>query len=129
MKRQLKFPLKFEKGIRYVTNKRTTTEARKAFEKFYLLKIRELQIAKWGVVNEQLVQKRLAENIAGFQQSGFDQESAEWLRREYVKMPRRAPRKKVKKEFDANGIPKVTKTPLEPELSALLALTKLTKSD
>ena len=33
MKRPLKFPLKFEKGIRLVTRKRTATEAMLAFKK------------------------------------------------------------------------------------------------
>jgi hypothetical protein len=34
MKRPLKFPLKFEKGIREITRKRTTKEALKAFKDF-----------------------------------------------------------------------------------------------
>ena len=127
MKRPLKFPLKFEKGIRFITGKRTATEARKAFKDFYLFKLRHFQKARWGAVDEQLAQKRLAENIEGFQEKGFEKAVCEGLKRDYQQLPRRAPRKRVKKEVDANGIPKVTKTPLGPQLSALLKGAKVTK--
>jgi hypothetical protein len=83
MKRPLKFPLKFEKGIRFITGKRTTTEAKKAFKDFYLFKLRQFQIAKWSVVDEELAQKRLAENIESFQEKGFDKADCEGLKRDY----------------------------------------------
>jgi hypothetical protein len=129
MKCPLKFPLKFEKGIREITRKRTTKEALKAFEVFYLSKIREFQVAKWGRVNEALAQELLRENIEGFREKGFDQIFFERYCYDYEKMPRRGRRKRVKKEFDANGIPKVTKRPLDKELSALFGYLKLTKTD
>ena len=129
MKRPLKFPLKFEKGIREIARKHTTKEALKAFKIFYLSKLRELQGARWGKVNEALAQEQLRENIEKFREKGFDQEFFELLQREYIQMPRTAPRKKVKKEFDANGVPKVTKTPLDPQVSALLGYLKVTESD
>jgi hypothetical protein len=129
MKRPLKFPLKFEKGIREITRKRTTKEAVKAFEVFYLFKVREGQVVKWGRVDEALAQKLLRENMEGFREKGFEEEWwFEMARCDYAKMKRRVPRKKVKKEFDANGVPKVTKTPLDPQVSALLGYVKVTKS-
>jgi hypothetical protein len=130
MKRPLKFPLKFEKGIREITRKRTTKEALKAFKDFYVFKVREGQVSKWGRVDEALAQELLRENIEGFREKGFEEEEFfETMRRDYAAMSRRAPRKKVKKEFDANRIPKVTKTPLDPRLSALFGYLKVTKSD
>jgi hypothetical protein len=128
MKRPLKFPLKFDKGIRLITRKRTTREAMKQFKSFYLFEIREFQIAKWGKMNEALARKRLEENIEGFRESGFDQEWFERLCRDYEAMPRRARRKKVKIKFDANDVPKMTKTALDPPLSALFGYVKVTKS-
>jgi len=128
MKRPLKSPVKFEKGIRYATRQRTTKQAEKQFDFLYLSIIREFQIANRGNVNEALAQQRLRENKEGFREKGFELEFLESLRREYDKLPRRAPRKKIKIKFDANGIPKVTKTPLDPRVSALLALAKVTKS-
>jgi hypothetical protein len=56
------------------------------------------------------------------QEMGF-----EFLRGEYAKMPRRAPRKKVKMKFDANGIPKVIKTTHAAEDLALIAYIKMTE--
>jgi hypothetical protein len=130
MKRPLKFPLKFEKGIREITNKDTTKEALKAFTVLLLSELRGIQVAKFGRFDEALLQKQLRENIERFREKGFEEEWLfERLRREYIKLPRRAPRKRVKKEFDANGVPKVTKTPLDAQLSAFLGYLKVTRSD
>ncbi len=130
MRRPLKFPLKFEKGIRGrdgITRKRTTKEALKAFESFLLIKLRERCQRKFGRIDESWVQRELREALEMLRQEGFTRERFEFLRDEY-QTGRRAPRKRVKKEFDANGIPKVTKTPLDPKLSALFGYLKVTKS-
>src|SRR5262245_6157698 len=114
MKRPLKFPLKYEKGIRLITRKDTTKEAEKAFTVFYLFKIRELQIAKYGRSDEALVQKLAKENVEylrGLGQGAFDEAFFNCCKYDYAQMPRRAPRKRVKKEFDAKGLPKMPKTP------------------
>jgi len=112
MKRPLKFPLKYEKGIRLITRKDTTKEAEKAFEEFYLFQIRELQIAKYGKSNEALVQKVAKENVEYLRgQGAFDEAFFNQCKYHYAQMPRRAPRKRVKKEFDAKGLPKMPKTP------------------
>ena len=128
MKRPLRFPLKFEKGIREVTGQRTTTPAMKAFGELLSSKIRDLEKYNRGSVNEERVQEKLRETLEVLRERGFDQSYFEMMRREYLKLPRRAPRKRVKKEFDANDVPKVTKTPLDPRLSALLGYLKVTKS-
>jgi hypothetical protein len=129
MKRQLKFPLKFEKGIREITGKRTTKEALKQFKILLLSELHGIERGKFGRVDEARLQERLRETLEWFRKTGFDKGWVEKLRREYIKLPSRKPRKKAKIKFDANGIPKVTKTPLDTELSALLGYLKVTKSD
>jgi len=129
MKRPLKFPLKFERGIKEITRKRTTKEALKAFKSFVLEKLLAKQKRKFGNTNKTIAQQELHEALEVLQEEGFTQSRFESLRSEYVKMPRRAPRKKVRIKFDANGCPKVTKTPLDPQLSALFGYLKVTKSD
>lgn len=129
MKRPLKFPLKFEKGIREITNKDTTKEALKAFKFLLLSELHGIQLGKFGRVDEALLQQDLQRTIEGFREIGFDKEWCEGLRRKYIELPRRKPRKKAKIKFDANGCPKVTKTPLDPQLSALFGYLKVTKSD
>jgi hypothetical protein len=99
MKRPLKFPLKFEKGIREITRKRTTKEAMKAFNIFYLSQLRESQVRKYGKVNEALAQADLQETFQVLREKGFEQGFFEMARCDYEKMPRRARRKKVKKNL------------------------------
>jgi hypothetical protein len=129
MKRPLKFPLKFEKGIRIVTRKRTATEAMPAFKKFYAWSVRQMQKAKWGAVNESLVDERVRENIEGLRKTGFDKDFLELCRHDYSTMSRRAPRKKIKRAVDANKIPKVTKTPLDRRISPLIAWEKRRRAE
>ena len=111
MKRPLRFPLKFEKGIREITNKDTTKEALKPFEVLLLSELRAIQVGKFGRVDEALLREQLRENIEYFRANGFSKEWFERLRHAYTAVPRRAPRKRVKKEFDAKGLPKMPKTP------------------
>jgi hypothetical protein len=124
MTRPLKFPLKYEKGIRYVAPKGTTNEAEKPFREMLAFRIGHLQMAKRGKADEKLVQKKVEEIIDDLKENGFDQPFFEMCCHDYAAMPRRALRKKVKKEFDANQIPKVTKTPLDEKTSALFATVK-----
>jgi hypothetical protein len=127
MKRPTKFPLKFEKGIIGITRKHTIKEALKAFESFLLEKKRERCRRKHGRIDESWVQRELRESLEMFRQEGFARDGFEFLRGEYAKMPRRAPRKKVKMKFDANGIPKVIKTTHAAEDLALIAYIKMTE--
>jgi hypothetical protein len=83
---------------------------------------------KHGNTDEAIPQEELQEAIEVLREKGFDQNRFEFLRNEYAKMPRRKPRKKMKIKVDEFGCPKVTKTPLEPQLSARFAYIKLTKS-
>jgi|SRR4029453_16529112 hypothetical protein len=129
MKRPLKFPLKFSKGIIFVTGKRTEREAMKPFKDFYFEMILQYQKAR-GVVNEALARKQLKENIEAFRENGFDdQQFLERMRADFINRPRRAPRKKIKRAVDANKIPKVTKTPLDPQISALFAWEKRRRAE
>jgi hypothetical protein len=129
MKRPLKFPLKFSKGIIFVTGKHTETEAMKPFKDFYLEKILEFQKAR-GIVNEGMARKQLEENIEAFRKNGFDdQQFLERMRADFISRPRHAPRKKIKRAVDANKIPKVTKRPLDPQISALLAWEKRRRAE
>ncbi len=75
---------------------------------------------KFGNTNETLARQELQEAIEVLEEKGFDQNSFEFFRSEYAKLPRRAPRKKVKINFDANKLPKVTKRPLDHLESAAL---------
>ena len=125
MKRPLKFPVKYDKAIIGITRKRTVKEADKAFRAFYVFQIHKFQIAKWGNANEERVQQIVEENIEHLRTVGFDEGFYHNCQHDYAAMPRRAPRKKVKKEFDANEVPKVTKTPLDSQISALLGYIKL----
>jgi hypothetical protein len=129
MKRTLKFPLKFEEGIRNITRKRTTKQALKAFEKFYLSKLLHFQMVRFGNTDEAIAREELRDIIEALREKGFEQDDCEWLKRGYQERPRHRPRKKVKIKFDANGIPKVTKTPLEPQLSARFAYLRRTSGD
>lgn len=115
MKRPKKFPVKYEKGIRYVTRKDTTKEAEKAFETFCAYQIRQMLVARYGRSDEELVKKQVRENIDHLKAEGFvDDEYLHFLdlcRNAYISMPRRKPRKKPKKEFDEKGVPKMANTP------------------
>ena len=111
MKPSKKYPCKFEKGIRVITRKDTTKEALKPFEDLLLSDRRGFQVAKFGRFDETLAQKEARELIEYFRANGFLEHELEHLRYAYAKLPRRAPRKKVKKEFDAKGLPKMPKTP------------------
>jgi hypothetical protein len=127
MKRPLKFPLKYEKGIRLITRKGTAKEAEKAFRDLYIFEIRNLQIRKWGKANEERVQEIVKENIEHLRTVGFDEVFYFRCQDDYAQMPRRAPRKKMRKSLDAFGIPKLTKKPLDTQVSATLAGIKLVK--
>jgi hypothetical protein len=120
MKRPLKSPVPFEKGKRLITNKRTKKQADKAFNSYYAW--------LWENISESQ-QSVLEKEIESARKTGWSYDSIRLHRRKYVQMPRRAPRKKSKKEFDANDVPKMTKTPLDPKLSALFGYLKVTKSD
>ena len=112
---KLKFPLKFERGIIKITRKRWVKEAEKAFNSYYAWLWENIQ--EWA-------RPVLEKDIESAHKVGWSYDSFRRHLKRYAQMPRRAPRKKVKKEFDANGLPKVTKTPLGPQESALLAAVK-----
>jgi hypothetical protein len=115
MKRPLKFPLKFEKGIRLITRKQTATKAEKAFNSYY----------SWLLENiYEHARPELEKEIESARKAGWSDYSIRLHRRKYVQMPRRKPRKKVKKEFDAKGLPKVGKTPLDPRTAEFLGALK-----
>jgi hypothetical protein len=120
MKRPLKFPVSFEKGKRLITNKRANTQADKAFNSYYAW--------LWENIYEH-ARPVLEKEIESARKAGWSYDSIRLHRRKYVQMPRRSPRKKPKKDVDANGLPKVTNRPLEAELSALLGYLKVTNSD
>ena len=111
MKRPLKFPLKYEKAIRLITRKGTAKEAERPFKEMLVSQSRSLQIAKRRRTDERLVQERVEELVQHLRKEGFDEIFFELCCSDYAAMPRRAPRKKVKKEFDAKGLPKMPKTP------------------
>jgi len=126
-KRPKKFPVKYEQGIRYITGKRTTKEAEKPFRECLMYDIRRRQPYRSAKLEERIA-RIFNEVIENFRVNGFtDDGLINWLdrlRNCYMQMPRHKPRKKVKKEFDANDVPKVTKKPLGPQESALLAAVK-----
>ena len=128
MKRPRKFPLKFEKAIIGITRKRTVKEAEKAFGDFYTFQVRQMQVARFGRSDDNRVHEIVAENIESLRTTGVDEGFYNRCRHDYAQMPRRSPRKKPKKVFDANGIPEVTKTPIDPRVSALLGYIKLRNS-
>jgi hypothetical protein len=114
MRRPLKFPLKYEKGIRLITRKGTAKEAEKPFREFLAHKIRETEVARGryrAAALDTIVAQFVEETIEVLQEKGFDEDYLEMCRRGYAEMPRRAPRKRPKKEFDAKGLPKMPKTP------------------
>jgi len=108
-----------EKGKRLITNKRSNKPADKAFNS-YLVWLRE------NISESQ--QSVLEKEIESARKTGWSQDQIRLHRKKYLQMPRTSPRKKPKQEFDANGIPKVTNTPLDDKLSALLGYLKVTKT-
>jgi len=98
-KRPKKFPVRYENGIRYITQKDTTKEAEKAFESFLPWLTRQRQIARFGRFDEELVKKWVREDIDHVKDKGFDEDKLDALHDAYPNMPRRAPRKKVKKNL------------------------------
>jgi hypothetical protein len=119
MKRPLKFPVSFDKGKRLITNKRTKKQADKAFKAYYAW--------LWENISESQ-RSILEKDIESARKAGWRHYYITLHRKKYVQMPRRFPRKKPKKKFDANKIPKVTKTPLDDQLSALFGYLKVTKT-
>src|SRR5215467_3353419 len=122
MRRPLKSPVKYEKGVIYVTPSscNTAKKADKAFREFYAWQVRHYEIARHGKADEKWVREVVEKNIAAFKENGFDLEDLEMYRRAYAELPRRGPRrKKVKKKLDANGLPIVGKTSLDNKVSAL----------
>jgi hypothetical protein len=111
MKRPLKFPLKYEKAIRLITRKGTAKEAERPFKGMLVSQFRYFQTAKWRRTDERLVQEKVEELVQHLKEEGFDQIFFERCCGDYAAMPRRAPRERVKKEFDAKGLPKMPKTP------------------
>jgi hypothetical protein len=101
----------------------------KPFKDFYLEKILEFQKAR-GIVNEGIARKQTEESIEAFRKNGFDnQQFLERMRADFISRPRHAPRKKIKRAVDANKILKVTKRPLDPQISALLAWEKRRRAE
>jgi hypothetical protein len=129
-KRPKKFPVKYENGTIYVTQKGTAKKAEKPFRECLMYDIWKTQWSKGyrGVKLEERVARIFNEVIEDLRVNGFTDDAViNWLdhlRNCYVKMPRRAPRKKVKKEFDAKGLPKVGKTPLDEPTAEFLAALK-----
>jgi hypothetical protein len=121
----MKFPLKYGKGIIGITRKRTVKKAEKAFQEFSVYQFRHFEIARHGAADEARIKEKVKEYIDHLREFGFDEAHFHLCQHDYARMPRRAPRRKVKKEFDANGVPKVTKTPLDSQVSALLGYIKL----
>jgi hypothetical protein len=99
MKRPLKFPLKYEKAIRLITRKGTAKEAERPFKEMLVSQFRHFQIAKRGRADERMLQEKVEELVQHLKEKGFDQSFFEICCRDYAAMPRRAPRKKVKKNL------------------------------
>jgi len=126
----LKFPLKYEKGKRFITRKDSTKEAVRPFDALcndlYGSKFRQYYLGKFPNSDEKviqkLVQKRVEEMKQIFREKGFDQQDYEQCCNHYDQMKGRAPRKKVRKRLDAMSLPKMTNTEEDKDLARGLML-------
>ena len=117
----------FKKGLKLITGKRSHGEALYAFRKYLDEWFSKTNHPKYRDAKTRA--KAVRELIAAYERDGFTWEEIGIHYQRYRLSPRRAARKKRKKEFDANAMPKVTKTPLDEELSAYLAWVKMRKTE
>ena len=117
----------FKKGLKQITGKKRHREALCEFRKYLDEWFSKMDHPKYQ--DAKIRAQAVRELIAAYERGGFTWEEIGIHYQRYRWRPRRSPRKKVKKKFDAKGLPKLTKTPLDEELSAYLAWVKVRKTE
>lgn len=100
----------FKKGIKRITGKKRHREALYAFRKLLEEEFLDPHFPR-KYRDPGIRTKAIDELIAAYERDGFAPEEVERRTLQYQSLPRRKPRRKIKKEFDAKGLPKMRKTP------------------